>query len=602
MLDGPRFWDYTRGTIIQQTESIIDLTGSATCSHEQIAYLLRIARSTLLGSFGLSQQDPGVNPGAWPSGFVNVTLRCRGQLCGSMGANGTMLPDAIRTATKRAALDKRFRRPLLAADLPLVCIEVWIKLESQELEGSPETICGSIRMGWDGVKVTLGDKSAYYKPSVAITHSVESPQQLLANLCKKAGLQESAWTDPEARIERSTWMHAIESTANESGFVILHGLRSDLTRRITYDELRLAASQCAARLLAIQKCDGSFGYLYNPFKDEWSTKEHRLRFAGCTYSLTRAAAGSVLDRQPGIAYGASRALDFMMKHTEPGPGDNCRFVCEADPEKLWGKLGSTALTVVAHEYASGGYWSGHADQLLNTLLALQNSDGSFTCTIGREGTRENDQNFFPGECLLALALNARRTHNEEISRAIGRSFRYYRAHFYNRPSSAFVLWQSDAWTHVVTGIMTNTFPTLGPDSPQLQDIIDFVFFQVDWLLQFQYTEQSGGPPEFLGGFKVPNCPTFSTAAFGEAIIRGCSLAALVGDAGRVSKYRKAGLRSLEFLLRLQVTPGSEGFFPRPELTMGGMTESLESFEMRCDFEQHFLTACQAAWETPTLWE
>jgi AMMECR1 domain-containing protein len=567
-----------------------------------MAYLLRVARCALTGAFGVVQEGPGTDPGGWPSGFVNITLRRGGQLCGSMGAFKSVLPDAVRTATIRATLDSRFHRTLLAADLTLACIEVWVKLDGHLLEGSLETICGSIRMGWDGVKVTLGDKSAYFKPSVAITHSVSSPQQLLEKLCRKADLPDSAWTDPQTQVERSVWMHATESPSSESGFVILNGLRANLDRPVNFDELRSAAILCATHLLAIQKSDGSFGYLYNPFKDEWSIKEHRLRLAGCTYSLTRAAASPVLQHVPGIARGAVRALDFMMKHTELGPGENRRFVCEPDLEEPWGKLGTTALTVVAYEYTNGERWSDHARQLLNMLVGLQNSDGSFVCAIGEVEAGKNDQNFYPGECLLALALHAQRTRNEEVSRVIGQSFRFYREQFHRRPASAFVLWQADAWTHVATGLMAKTFPDLGRDGPQLADIIDFVFYQVDWLMQFQYTEESSGPPEYLGGFKVPDAPTISSAAFGEAIIRACRLAALVGDISRVRKYRNAGLRSLEFLLRLQVMPGSEGLFPRPALAIGGMTKSLESFDLRCDFDQHFLTVCHAAWETPALWE
>jgi AMMECR1 domain-containing protein len=572
------------------------------CSSEQMAYLVRVARGALVSSFGYAMEDSGLDPGGWPTGFVNITLRRNGQLAGSMGANGTILPEAVKAATRRAALDSRFHRTLLAADLPLACIEVWIQMDTELLEGDAETICRKIHMGRDGVRILHGDKTAYYKPSVPITHSVTSQQQLLSNLCRKAELPESAWTDPEAQIERSAWMHAIESPGTSSGFVILNGMRSDLGRRAEPEQLRSAASLCAAHLLAIQKCDGSFGYIYNPFKDEWAPKEHRLRLAGCTYALTRAAASPILREQPRLAHGASRALEFMMTHTEVAPFENGRFVYEAKSNPKWGKLGTTALTLVAHEYTNGEVWRERAAQLLNTLTAVQNPDGSFTCSICRNEAGENDQNFFPGECLLALALNARRTQNEEVSRVIGRSFRYYRDHFYNRPATAFVLWQSDAWTNVAEGLLAKLFPSLGPDGPQIDDIFSFVFLQVDWLLQFQYTEGSGGPAEYLGGFKVPRSPTISSAAFGEAIIRGCKLAALAGDLERVKAYRKAALLSLEFMMRLQLLPGIEAFFPRPTLAIGGMTESFESFEIRCDYDQHFLTACIAALETPALWE
>jgi hypothetical protein len=136
----------------------------------------------------------------------------------------------------------------------------------------------------------------------------------------------------------------------------------------------------------------------------------------------------------------------------------------------------------------------------------------------------------------------------------------------------------------------------------MSEIYQFVFEQVDWLLLFQHTEGRGSPREYWGGFKFPTSPNFSSATYVEAILRACDLASLAADSGRVRRYREAALQGLEFLLRLQVLPGTEAFFPQPQLATGATTASLESFEMRCDYDQHFLTACLTAVDTSSLWE
>lgn len=583
-------------------DSSRELQASLTFSFDQMAYLVRLSRWVLATSFGSPAESPGTDPGGWEPAFVNVTLRRNGQLSGSMGASKATLPEAVKAATWRAALDGRFQRTILSADVASTAIEVWIQTGSEALRGDPATISGSIRMGFDGVRIVLGENTAYYKPSVAITSSVPSPQRLLENLSQKAGLPETAWTDPQAVIERTSWVHAMESAKGRSGILMLRGLRSCEVRSSGVDELGEAARLSVARSLAIQKCDGSLAYIYNPFKDAWAPAQHRVRLAGCAYSLALAAQHAVTRGQSGVAQGAARILRFMMTHTAPGPFENGRFVTETDSGEAWGKLGATALTALAAEYEAGAPWREHARQLVNTMLGLQNADGSFTCTIGREASRENDQNFFPGECLLALAVCAHRTQDERVAHVIGRSFSYYSEHFRSRPATAFVLWQTDAWTRIARWMAAGSFPSLGPAGPQIADIVPFVFKQVDWLLRLQYTESTGCPEEDLGGFKIPQPPAISSAAYGEAVIRACGLASLVNDAERVRRYRRAALSCLKFLLRLQILPGTEAFFPRPALVTGAATASLESFEIRCDYDQHFTTACLAALDTPSLWE
>jgi AMMECR1 domain-containing protein len=574
-----------------------------TYSLEQIGYLIRVARRELALSFGKPLSELGPDPGGWDPGFVNISLRCRGLLCGSMGAGAADLPEATRAALRRAALDERFNRVVLSADVDSTVIELWIETESHVLQGDPDFVCENIRLGRDGVKIQLGENKAYYKASVAITKSVSTPQQLLQNLCRKAGLMDSAWRDnPQARIERTSWIHAMESREENSGVVLLEGLRRVNRRKASPDEIRTAARLSAARMLAIQKSDGSLGYLYDPFRDEWDKGENRVRAAGCAYALARAAQHIPCLGLPGLSGGADRALRFLMARTHMTLSENSKFVSETDSGEPWGKLGATALTALGAEYAAGDGWREESRQLVNTMLGLQNPDGSFRCWIRRQGQRAGDQNFFPGECLLALSWYAHRTGDASVANAIGRSFRYYVEHFRREPASAFVLWQADAWSRVAGWMSEGSFPSLGPEGPEIPAICQFVFEQVDWMLLFQHTEQRGSPREYWGGFKFPNPPTYSTTTYVEAIIRACDVASLVSDAARVKSYRAAALQGLEFSLHLQVLPESEAFFPQPLLAVGGSTESIESFKMRCDFDQHFLTACLTALDTSSLWE
>src|SRR5262249_51650378 len=149
------------------------------------------------------------------------------------------LPDAVREAVRKACRDDRFGHVVVAADLDAIGVELWIKLDHSRLANDPTSI-RELLLGWHGVKIVVGKAQAYYKPSVAITSSARSPQMLLEKLCKKAGLPETAWLAPDARLERSTWLSVLECPERAEGFVLLHKLRSLPYRTIEPEQIRFA--------------------------------------------------------------------------------------------------------------------------------------------------------------------------------------------------------------------------------------------------------------------------------------------------------------------------------------------------------------------------
>jgi hypothetical protein len=55
-----------------------------------------------------------------------------------------------------------------------------------------------------------------------------------------------------------------------------------------------------------------------------------------------------------------------------------------------------------------------------------------------------------------------------------------------------------------------------------------------------------------------------------------------------------------FVRRLQITPATGHLFPDPDRAVGGTTASLSDMTIRCDYDQHALTAYLAALETSDL--
>jgi hypothetical protein len=174
---------------------------------------------------------------------------------------------------------------------------------------------------------------------------------------------------------------------------------------------------------------------------------------------------------------------------------------------------------------------------------------------------------------------------------------WYWTRFRIQPSTAFVLWQLDAWSlcaQLPLGIK-------GPLAGYAERCGEFVFEMADWLLHLQLGRSAASHQDMMGGFaRPPRMPTCSTAAYTEAIIRAFVIAEQRGDRRRTTQYREASLLGLDFIRRLQITPETAVLFRDPARTVGGTTASLSDMTIRCDYDQHTLTAFLAALRVPIL--
>jgi hypothetical protein len=140
-------------------------------------------------------------------------------------------------------------------------------------------------------------------------------------------------------------------------------------------------------------------------------------------------------------------------------------------------------------------------------------------------------------------------------------------------------WHADAWSRAAL-LDSN------------QEYAEFVFEQIDWLLQFQL--QSQDRPFTSGGFSWNGKPPgYSSIVYTEALARGTALAHKCGDK-RWLKYGDAFRAGMAFCSRLRLTSEQSIFFPDPERAIGGMATSLSDFEVRSDVVQHAITLGLAA--------
>jgi AmmeMemoRadiSam system protein A len=120
-----------------------------------------------------------------------VSLHHEGRLRGCVGTVTADKPlhEAVEHMARAAAFDDPRFRPLLAAELAAIDIE--ISRLSRMVPARPE----DVQPGIHGVCVTSSEHRAVFLPQVATTHKWDR-DTLLDELCQKALLPRNAWRQP----------------------------------------------------------------------------------------------------------------------------------------------------------------------------------------------------------------------------------------------------------------------------------------------------------------------------------------------------------------------------------------------------------------------
>lgn len=581
---------------------------------ERAAELLRLARSTLSGARsqlanGVSGGEPahvsdGVSGGEPAAGsehgpaVVRLTAHAKpGAFRSAFGAGAT-LEDAVRTASLRLAASRGPRASNGPVDARLA---VWIRTKAEAIVGH-EDIGLCVDLGLDGIELGASEPNARqsgaaHHPLEALTNGVERHDLLLDELTTTAGLVPGAWRDGATPLSRTEWDHYCEG-ATDSDAVRLRRLREAVLEPLTAATVAERVDLAADRLMAVQSADGYFLYSCHPFSDRDRPGPGNLvRQAGCGFAMARASgAARSPERRALLAASARRVIELLLARV--AVRDKTVFIEDlpngAAPAR--GLLGTLALTLAAVQ-SSGltDFYVRERGLLVQAVLDSQRPDGSFRCLTDSRSAEEDGgkQDYFPGEALLALAVEA--GHGSIAARrALSVALPFYRERFRARPTRAFALWQVSAWSRCAIQSLEGA----GASGPDPRICSEFVFAIADWLLQSQIG-LADGHTDLIGGFASPGrLPGCASAGHTEAVIRALRLAQRVGDGARTDRYRHAARLGLDFVRRLQITPATGFVFSDARRAIGATTTSLHDMTIRADHGQHTLTCLMAALETP----
>lgn len=155
--------------------------------------LLILAREAIAGylSTGRSPVPRSLPPAAALPRGAFVTLKRAGRLRGCIGripADGPLSQTVSAMAVEAAVHDPRFP-PVSKAELASLEIEISVLTPLRPVASAAEVVAGR-----DGVVLRKGGRSAVFLPQVA-TEQSWGRDQLLDNLCQKAGMPADCWHD-----------------------------------------------------------------------------------------------------------------------------------------------------------------------------------------------------------------------------------------------------------------------------------------------------------------------------------------------------------------------------------------------------------------------
>ncbi len=562
------------GTVIASDSSAASIL-SLTENHRE--FLSRLARRTIGDS--VENRAP-YEPRYVPQEVRGITaeavvrLRHHGFLLGTGVGGPSPVAQATRDAALAAAtgltLDRGSLLPLV--DELLVEIELAGPMEPIPVVGdwrTPGMVDGFLEPGVHGLAIQGEGGVRRICPSEMFAADLA-----LADALKL--LAQGANVDPaqvgSAPLLRFRTIHWYEPIAGANTVALHRGLTLVPIEDVSRAGLDTAIARLAEYMAYRQLPSGLFSYQFDPAQDEYSDSDNLVRQVGTAVALSTHAryykkSASLAAADNAIRYHLQGLTDIPSK-------DGASFIATLDKQN---KLGVTALLSIAMAQHPGAeQYDSIRRRLVQGMLTLQRPSGMFV-TAFPPAEELSGQDYFPGEALLALALEYDRRPSADILDAFDRAISFYRDYFRDSRSPAFVSWQVQAFSLIAK-------------HSKRQDYLNFVFELTDWLADMQLTPANCEWPELHGGVaaKQKDRVGVATASYLEGFVDALSLARTVGDSARERRYQKVVREAARFVMQLQVRSEEAYFMRSPRDAVGAIRTAPTVNRLRIDHCQHAL--------------
>ena len=324
---------------------------------------------------------------------------------------------------------------------------------------------------------------------------------------------------------------------------------------------------------------GYFNYLYNPEKDVYSTKNNMIRQLMASRLLAELS-----QSEKSLLLAHKKNLDYIFAQW---------YIEEDDKGYIYfnkkAKLGAQAMILRTLIYSP--FFDEHekeAEMIANTILSLQNEDGSFEpFFIEPSYSYKKDYllTFYSGEAILALVEYYEKTKDEKYLQVAMKSQDFYInryvTHLDEHYYPAYVPWHTLALNKLYKITKEKKYA-------------DAIFILNDKLLEIQdHGEKEGGQ---LGRFYNPKTPQYgsphssSDAVYTEGLAYAYEIATITKGEVHKRKYKRALALGIYNLKKLQYTEEKAKEYPSPERLVGAIRVNIDDPKIRIDTTQHMIDA------------
>ncbi len=328
-------------------------------------------------------------------------------------------------------------------------------------------------------------------------------------------------------------------------------------------------------ILANQDKSGRTEYIYYPDTQTFSTSTHMVRQLMTTYSLY-SLYNYTQDQKFKNAYDEHLQY-YISNYYQEDPSHDFGYIFYNNQSYL----GAASLAFISLSHTD--QFSEIRASLLRHILFLHNeSDGSFYTFYIPLG-KEVDQQFYPGEAMLALMMEYEATKDPMLLQSVQQSFDYYSNYFVGeKKRPAFVPWHTMADYKLYQQTNNDTYA-------------DYIFEINDWLVDIMLRDECESPHE-LGAFYNLDFPEYgiphssSTSVYMEGLSYAYKLANERNDVERAQRYKQAMILGSRSLMQMQYREDEIKSRPDKNILLGGMRTSQNISEIRIDNNQHSIMA------------
>ena len=391
---------------------------------------------------------------------------------------------------------------------------------------------------------------------------------MLEQLCLKSGKKDSCYTDKEARFRIFSQEHRI--TAMDGTSYVLERntvpiLPTEITPALLLQRLKLMAAWAKTN----QRTDGSFPYQYDPSSETYPPGDYIIRQLVMVQGMF--AIANTLDDSALKATAIRAETNILRRYSRTDSRGNSYLI----DVKGDAPLGATALGVLMmREHQKGEALTSTERRFGEYILRMQRSDGSFQ-TFLDTATSTQDEEFYSGEALTALARLFAMNKDERYAAAIQRGYEYYRPKIENDFKPQYAPWHIQAYTYAY-------------EQTHDEHYADYVYWLADGLIETMLRNDPHTLADETGRFFNPQYPSWgpphssSTGIYTEGISYAYVLAEVRGDVTRMQKYRAAALAGARSLLLVQWTSDAAYYLKYPERVVGSFKVTITDNRGRID--------------------